>query len=74
MTYSTLVSSLENNIFIVTINRPEKLNALNAVVLAELALAVEEIYNNPLAYINRIKVVQKEQKIEITTLIIDYFY
>jgi len=24
----------------------------------------EEIYNNPLAYINRIKVVQKEQKIE----------
>ena len=47
MAYSTLVTSLENNIFIVTINRPEKLNALNGVVLSELALAVEEIYNNP---------------------------
>ena len=47
MAYSTLVSSLQNNILIITINRPEKLNALNGLVLAELALVVEEIYNNP---------------------------
>ena len=46
MNYSTLVTSLANGIFIITINRPEKLNALNALVLSELENAVDEIYDN----------------------------
>ena len=46
MNYSTLVTSLANGIFIITINRPEKLNALNALVLSELEKALHEIYDN----------------------------
>jgi enoyl-CoA hydratase len=46
MNYSTLVTSLANGIFIITINRPEKLNALNALVLSELEKALDEIYDN----------------------------
>jgi len=46
MSYQTLLTSLEENIFIITINRPEKLNALNKTVIEELSKAVDEIYNN----------------------------
>src|SRR5438045_838133 len=46
MSYQTLLTSLENNIFIITINRPEKLNALNKSVIEELSAAVDEVYNN----------------------------
>ena len=46
MTYTTLLTALENNILTVTINRPEKLNALNATVFSELDLIVEEINSN----------------------------
>src|ERR1700759_2874239 len=46
MTYQTLLTSLENNSFIITINRPEKLNALNKVVIEELNAAIDEVYNN----------------------------
>jgi len=46
MTYQTLLTQLENNIFIITINRPDKLNALNKVVFDELKTVLEEIKNN----------------------------
>lgn len=48
MSYATLLTQLEQGIFTITINRPEKLNALNAAVFADLAAAVDEIANNPL--------------------------
>ena len=47
MRYSTLLTSLENSIFTVTINRPDKLNALNKEVFTDLNNAVDEIQNNP---------------------------
>jgi enoyl-CoA hydratase len=45
--YNTLLTSLENGIFTITINRPDKLNALNKTVIEELGLAINEVYNNP---------------------------
>jgi enoyl-CoA hydratase len=47
MSYQTLSTALENSIFIITINRPDKLNALNATVIEELAQAINEVYANP---------------------------
>ncbi len=46
MRYQTLLTSLENNIFTITINRPEKLNALNKIVIEELSAAIDEVYHN----------------------------
>lgn len=46
MEYQTLLTSLDNGIFIVTINRPDKLNALNAAVFTDLNNAVTEIESN----------------------------
>ena len=46
MSYQTLQTSLENNTYIITINRPEKLNALNRTVVEELSAAVDEVYYN----------------------------
>src|SRR6478609_7522268 len=46
MAYTTLLTSLEQGIFTITINRPDKLNALNSTVIEELAAVVEEIYTN----------------------------
>src|SRR3982751_1342435 len=43
---TTLLTSLEENIFIITINRPEKLNALNKIVIEELSVVLDEVYNN----------------------------
>src|SRR6185295_6834855 len=46
--YETLTTELTDNIYIITINRPDKLNALNKAVIRELGEAVNEIYANPL--------------------------
>ena len=44
--YATLLTSLENNIFTITINRPDKLNALNKQVFTDLDAAIDEVNNN----------------------------
>jgi enoyl-CoA hydratase len=45
MSYQTLLTALENGIFTITINRPDKLNALNRQVFTDLDKAVDEINN-----------------------------
>jgi enoyl-CoA hydratase len=44
--YQTLLSSLENGIYTITINRPDKLNALNKNVFTDLNKALDEVYEN----------------------------
>jgi enoyl-CoA hydratase len=44
--YQTLLTTLENNIYTITINRPDKLNALNKMVMEELSRAIDEVYEN----------------------------
>jgi enoyl-CoA hydratase len=44
--YQTLVTSFENNILTVTINRPDKLNALNKTVFEELNMVLDDIGSN----------------------------
>lgn len=43
---NTLLIQIENNICIITINRPDKMNALNKAVLDELNSAFDDIYEN----------------------------
>ena len=45
--YTTLLTSLENNVLTITINRPEKLNALNKDVFTDLENVINEIEKNP---------------------------
>jgi enoyl-CoA hydratase len=45
--YQTLLTSLENQILTITINRPDKLNAINSIVMTELGLVMDEVKNNP---------------------------
>jgi enoyl-CoA hydratase len=45
--YQTLLTSLEDNILTVTVNRPDKLNAINEAVMRELGEVMQEIYSNP---------------------------
>lgn len=47
MSYQTLLTSLEDNIFTIVVNRPHKLNALNKTVIEELSAAIDEVYHNP---------------------------
>lgn len=44
--YSCLLVQLENNICTITVNRPDKLNALNKTVIEELGAAIDEVINN----------------------------
>src|SRR6202012_5420483 len=44
--YKTLLTDLQNGTFIITVNRPDKLNALNKDVIEELGKALDEGYNN----------------------------
>ena len=46
MNYTTLLTSLENGIYIITVNRPEKLNALNKDVFTDLDHAMDEVQQN----------------------------
>ncbi len=45
--YNTLLTHLENGIFTITVNRPDKMNALNKDVIAEIGMAMQEVYTNP---------------------------
>jgi enoyl-CoA hydratase len=46
MELTTLLTSLENGIFTVTINRPDKMNALNSSVIADLRLVMQQAYKS----------------------------
>jgi enoyl-CoA hydratase len=43
---TTISTSLSNSILTITINRPEKLNALNKIVLSELESIIQDCYSN----------------------------
>jgi enoyl-CoA hydratase len=46
MNFSTLLFEVQEQIAIITINRPDKLNALNADVINDLGAAIDEVNNN----------------------------
>ncbi|MFN8252336.1 MAG: enoyl-CoA hydratase-related protein [Ferruginibacter sp.] len=45
--YNTILFAVDAGICTITINRPDKLNALNKAVIDELSLALDEVYTNP---------------------------
>jgi enoyl-CoA hydratase len=47
MTYENLLTALDNGVFTITINRPDKLNALNKKTVTEIGEAVKEGKNDP---------------------------
>ncbi len=47
MEYTTLYTELSDGIFTITINRPDKMNALNKTVIEELSAAIDDVYKNP---------------------------
>ncbi|MGZ5246768.1 MAG: enoyl-CoA hydratase/isomerase family protein, partial [Flavitalea sp.] len=44
--YKTLLTSIEKNILVITINRPDKMNAINKDVMQELGEAIAELQSN----------------------------
>ena len=46
MAFSTITTTLDNGIFTITVNRPDKMNALNKTVIGELGEAISEVYTN----------------------------
>lgn len=44
--YQTIKTDLTEGIYVITINRPDKLNALNKDVISELRSVLDEVYNN----------------------------
>ena len=46
--YETITTEFAGSIYIIAINRPEKLNALNQTVIREIGEAVQEVYDNDL--------------------------
>jgi len=46
MEFEFITTSVDNNALVITINRPDKLNALNIKLLGEIKIAVEEVQDN----------------------------
>ncbi|MGZ5255912.1 MAG: enoyl-CoA hydratase/isomerase family protein, partial [Flavitalea sp.] len=44
--YKTLLTSIEKNILVITINRPDKMNAINKDVMQELGEVIAELQSN----------------------------
>ncbi|MGZ5221658.1 MAG: enoyl-CoA hydratase/isomerase family protein, partial [Chitinophagaceae bacterium] len=44
--YSCLLVQLENDTCTITVNRPDKLNALNKTVIEELGAAIDDVIHN----------------------------
>ena len=44
--YQTLLTDLQDGTLVITITRPDKMNALNKDVIADLSKALDEVYNN----------------------------
>ena len=47
MSYSTLLFDVRDGIAFITVNRPDKLNALNARVISDLGGAIDQVRQSP---------------------------